>query len=73
MRCDITIKQDKFPDGRDFISVDFNAKNYGAGSPCSNEEEVQSAINRDIEWIKREGDTYRVVDLRKPAGLKGWL
>ena len=46
------------------FDVGFSASNYGGGSPCNTEEEIQEAINHYIEWIKKEGDIPVIVELR---------
>lgn len=63
----------EFSAGGNYIDVTFWANNYGMGSPCVTEEEVQSSVQHAKEWILREGDTYEVVDAREIQSLKNWL
>jgi hypothetical protein len=58
-------------EGQAFISVEFMANSYGSASPCTTNEEVESAILHAKEWITREGDTYEVDDKR--VTLSQWL
>ena len=59
--------------GAAFTSVDYGTYNYGGGSPCDNDEEINSAIKHAKEVIKSEGDIPVVVDRRKKAQLTNWF
>lgn len=47
-----------------YTSVGFSGKTYGSGSPCDTEEEVQQAIKRCMDTIKKEGDIPVIKDER---------
>jgi hypothetical protein len=42
--------------GREYTSVGYMGKRYGASSPCDTDEEVRDRISRAEEEIKKEGD-----------------
>ena len=50
--------------GATFTSVDLTGSTYGSASPCDTDEEVEKSIQHAINWVKREGDTYSIVDKR---------
>jgi hypothetical protein len=59
--------------GKPFVAVDYFGRNYGGGSPCDTEEDVNFAVKCAKTTIKREGDVPVVVDNRDCAGLKRWF
>ena len=59
--------------GAPFTSVDYMASTYGGGSPCDNEDEIQSALKHAKSVIRSEGDIPVVVDQRKRATLQHWF
>lgn len=63
----------QFTDGRPYTLVDLHANNYGGGSPCTTEEEIQHAIQHFKEWVTREGDKYKIQDERQKNKLTNWL
>jgi len=64
---------DSVKNGAEYTSVGFNTSIYGSGSPCDNEEEIESSIKYAKEWIKREGDIPIVNDLRKKVDLSSFF
>ena len=63
----------KLSNGEQYIFVGFNAKHYGMGGPCSNDEDVDSSIKHSEDWIRKEGDIPILDDRRKKATLEQWI
>lgn len=60
--------------GAPYIAVDLWGHNYGGGSPCDNEEEVQRSISYYKQWAIEEGDKPIVEDKRiKKIDLTRWI
>tara|TARA_Y100000310_G_scaffold23358_1_gene22330 strand:+ start:791 stop:1051 length:261 start_codon:yes stop_codon:yes gene_type:complete len=59
--------------GEYYISVDFNAKHYGMGSPCSNDEDADSSIKHAEDWIRKEGDIPILDDRREKNTLSNFF
>lgn len=51
-------------DGMEFTSVNCMGATYGAGHPCDNEDEVQSAVKRCKKMVRENGDIPMVEDNR---------
>jgi len=49
---------------KNYIGVGFFGKNYGAGTPCKTEKEIEEAIKHQKGWIVRERDIPFIRDLR---------
>lgn len=59
--------------GKPYTSVDYSGNNYGGGSPCVSDEEIDSAIQHAKKTIVDAGDIPVVKDQRKKATLLNWF
>lgn len=73
-KVEIIIEDDNYSeDGKPFTSVGFLASTYGAGYPCNNQEQINSAIENSKERITEAGDKFIITDKRKAASLARWF
>lgn len=53
-----------YPEGTEYTAVNYTGSTYGAGSPCTTQEEIDSAIKNAKETIREHNDIPIIKDNR---------